>query len=81
MINEKMIIYGVKDCQTRTPGFYYISESQKSKLVLCNLDYKKFQGEYECLAKNKVGSDKSKFSVIILGKLPMVSNISWPNII
>ena len=75
MINEKMIIYEVKDCRTRTPGFYYIAGSHKSKLVICNLNYKKFQGEYECLAKNKLDLDESKFSVIIHGKLPMVSNV------
>ena len=73
IINEKMIINKLKDCQTRTPGFYYIAESHKSKLVICNLNYKKFQGEYKCEAKNKVGSDESKFNVIIHGKLKDLS--------
>ena len=75
IIDENMIISEIKDCQTRTPGFYYIAESHKSNLVICNLDYKKFQGKYECLAKNRVGSDESRFSVIIHGKLEVLS--SW----
>ena len=67
IINEKMIINGKQDCQTRTQGFYYISESHKSKLVICYLNYKKFQGLYECIAKNKIGLDESKFNVLIHG--------------
>ena len=60
------IIRKVEDCSTRKQGRYFIDLSGRRQLVICDMDYKKHQGSYECTAENKLGTIRSLMFIKIL---------------
>ena len=61
------IVKEVGDCSTRKQGRYFINQSGRKKLVVCDMNYKIHQGSYECSAKNQLGTTVSTMFVKIIG--------------
>lgn len=61
----------MEDCSTRTKGFYHIAKYSK-QLVICHMSYKEHQGQYRCIAKNKIAIVKRNINVEIFGKLALL---------
>lgn len=60
------IVKEVGDCSTRKQGRYFINQSGRKKLVVCDMSYKIHQGSYECSAKNQLGTTVSTMFVKII---------------
>ena len=79
--NEKLdltkSLLSLKDCSSRTSGVYLVGGNpQRNRIAICQLNYKIHQGEYTCIAKNKVSRTKKRINVVIYGKFLLFISIS-----
>ncbi|XP_066912018.1 vascular endothelial growth factor receptor 1-like [Clytia hemisphaerica] len=73
-ITVKDDISSVEKCETHKKGFYSIS-GENDQLVICQLDYKKHEGVYECVASNKVGTPARAIVNLQITAKPEITSI------
>lgn len=63
-------------CDVMNRGIYHL-KGNRNVLMLCDVHYEMHAGDYECIAKNKVGEVKSSMKLMINGMMNSLFTISW----